>query len=226
MLPTSDQDRFPRVASRASPARPGLPAPLHSPRPQGCRAAPAPVSGPRRRLLLFLFLLFLLQPRPPARGLPCPGLRGAQPAGPPHRREPQGDGAAPARRLRPPTPHRAGPRRRPPRSPGPGGQARRHRGARTGIPRMQTHPGVRDASGSTTGCSALGPRRGTGAPPGHRHGVSAFLRSLAPCSWKAAPPRTHLRRLPRSLPLVLAQRPLQPICGSFPPPPPPFLVHC
>lgn len=169
------------------PGRPGLPAPLHSPRPRGCRAAPAPVSGPRRRLLLFLSLLFLLQPRPPARGLPCPGLRGAQPAGPPHRREPQGDGAAPARRLRPPPPHRAGP----PPSPAPEPRGEQGSPAGTGAHGRRSHgcghaPGCamppappRDALPLAPGAAPKrGPSKrlwdtGTGCP-----GLSSFARSL------------------------------------------------
>lgn len=172
----SGRDRIPRVASRASPARPGLPAPLHSPRPRGCRAAPALVSGPRRRLLLFLFLLFLLQPRPPARGLPCPGLRGAQPAGPPHRREPQGDGAAPARRLRPPPPHRAGPP--PPPAPEPRGEegspagteahGRGSQGCRHARGCAVPPAAPRDAQPLAPGAAAETLR----APPGHRRRVS------------------------------------------------------
>lgn len=218
----SGRDRIPpgRIPGLTRPARPARAAPLTAasglPRRPGAgqRPPPPPPSLP----------LPSLPPPAPTAGprAPMPGAAGG----------PAGRAAAPPRaagrrgRARTPAPPAAAApggaaATARPGAAGRGGQSRRHRGPQA---RMQTRPGVRGASGCAAGCSALGPRRGSGDPPSiartPAQGVPAFLRSLVLRCRKAALPRTHLRRLPRSRPLVLAQRPLQPVCGSFPPTPP------
>lgn len=106
---------------------------------------------------------------------------------------------AESRRETGPRPHASSARRR--RRTGRGRRHRppRSRGVSRAVPQAPgpTDTDVRDASGSTTGCSALGPGRGTGDSPSisgiQAQGVPAFLRSLVPRCRKAALPRTHLR---------------------------------